>query len=182
MTLGHWHQTIWGIVLLGAIGSILGVIILKLTKLIIDKVGNKIILRFSAKLLMPFAENRHFVEMCEKEDRYDLIIINYSSTMSRFTRSQIVFIITLPLSILSWEYYLVGPGDSIITPLVLTAIALKDFYDFIKWYLAVSGSRPIAYKSFTREIDTLKKQDKFKFIEKALDLQTATKTKPDSTE
>lgn len=37
--MAEWHQTIWGIIILGAVGSVLGVALLKISGCVIDKLG-----------------------------------------------------------------------------------------------------------------------------------------------
>jgi len=164
----EWYHTIWGVVLLGAIGSILGALLLKATLLLVNKLGPKIIMRFSSNLLIPYAENRHFVHMCEQNNRPELIAVNYSMTMSKYTRTQIVFIITIGILVVMWVSYFASPKLPIVAPLLFTIIAVKDFYDFIKWYLATSGCLPDDMKTFGNEIKKLKKEDRYKFIENAL--------------
>ena len=132
----EWYHTIWGVVLLGAIGSILGALLLKVTSILVNKLGLKIIMRFSSNLLIPYAENRHFVYMCEQNNRPELIAVNYSMTMSKYTRVQIAFIITIGISVIIWGSYFASQKLTIIAPILFSLMAVKDFYGFIKWYLA----------------------------------------------
>ncbi len=164
----EWYHTIWGVVLLGMIGSILGALLLKVTSILVNKLGPKIIIRFSSNLLMPYAENRHFVQMCEKNNRPELIAVNYSMTMSKYTRIQIVFIITIGISAIIWVSYFTSQKMTIFAPLLFLIMAVKEFYDFIKWYLATSGCLPDDMKKFGNEIKKLKKEDRYRFIEDAL--------------
>jgi len=48
----EWYHTIWGVALLGAIGSIFGALLLKVTSILVNKLGLKIIMRFSSNLLL----------------------------------------------------------------------------------------------------------------------------------
>ena len=71
----EWYHTIWGVVLLGAIGSILAGLFLKTIILLINRLGPRIIMRISSSLLIPYAENRHLVRMCEQSNRPELIAV-----------------------------------------------------------------------------------------------------------
>jgi len=164
----EWYHTIWGVALLGAIGSIFGALLLKVTSILVNKLGLKIIMRFSSNLLMKYAENVHFVQMCEKNNRPELIAVNYSMTMSKYTRIQIGFIITIGISAIIWVSYFSSEKMTIIAPIIFSLMAVKDFYDFIKWYLATSGCLPDDMKTFGKEIRKLKKEDRYRFIENAL--------------
>ncbi len=164
----EWYHTIWGIVLLGAIGSIMGALFLKASLLLVNKLGPKILMRLSTNLLLPYAENRHFVRMCEHNNRPELIAVNYAMTMSKYTRTQIAFIIIIGISVIIWVSYFTSPKMPIVGPILFTIMAAKDFYDFVKWYLATSGCLPDDMKTFGMEIKKLKKEDRYKFIENAL--------------
>ena len=106
--------------------------------------------------------------MCERNNRPELIAVNYSMTMSKYTRTQIVFIITVGITVIFWVLYFASQKMPIVAPILLTIMAAKDFYDFVKWYLATSGCLPDDMKTFGVEIKKLKKQDRYKFIENAL--------------
>ncbi len=81
----NWNETIWGVLILGAIGSIIGSILLRVLK----KPCAKLAIKFFSRLLSEYKENKLFVEKCEDRKRLELIIIKYNSAMQRFTRIQI---------------------------------------------------------------------------------------------
>jgi len=89
-------------------------------------------------------------------------------TMSKYTRIQIGFIITIGISAIIWVSYFSSEKMTIIAPIIFSLMAVKDFYDFIKWYLATSGCLPDDMKTFGKEIRKLKKEDRYRFIENAL--------------
>lgn len=162
-----WYQTIWGILLLGALGSILAWLFLKIISILINKVGINLLLRITSNLLIPYAENAHFVKMCEENQKTELISIKYNMTMSKYTRVEIVFVCTFVISFIMWVMYFLNAQITIIVPIIFTLIALKDLYDFTKWSLAVSGVFPSDMKNYLKKIDELKKKNQIAFIKGA---------------
>lgn len=166
--MNEWYHTVWGIILLGSLGSILGAALLKITLVILGKLGPRIILRVFSNILMRYAENKYFVLKCEENDRPELIAVNYSMTMSKYTRTQIVFIVTTGICFVTWVSFFSGDKLTIIAPILFSLYAIKEFYSFVAWYLATSGSLPDDMKHYGKEIEDLKKKDKFRFIENAV--------------
>jgi hypothetical protein len=164
-----WYQTIWGILLLGALGSILGAVLLKVISILINKIGLNILIRISSNLLIPYAENKHFVKMCEENNQTYLIPMKYSMTMSKYSRVQLVFIFMFGLSCIAWLVYNSNDKLPILAPIILTLMAIRDLYDFIKWYVAITGSYPSEYKKYRQHTYELIKEDKIRFIKNMLE-------------
>ena len=99
--MSHWHETVWGIIALGAIGSILGKLLLNVLK----EPCAKLAFKFFSGLLNKYAENKFFVEKSEASNRPELIVIKYNATMQKFTRIQIIFILLMAASFISWRVY-----------------------------------------------------------------------------
>ena len=164
----QWHHTIWGIVLLGAAGSIVGFFILKTTSLLLTKFGLRIIGRLSLNLLIPFAENNHFVRMCEQKHRFDLIGINYSIIRRTYTINQIIFMFSFGLSTAFWTSYINNKEPPLIAVILFSLWTIKDFIDVLRWRCAIYGCLPNDMKMFRKEIERLKKKDKYEFVENAI--------------
>lgn len=164
----EWYHTIWGILLLGAAGSIFGALFLKFTALLLSKLGPKMIVRLSTNLLMAFAENRNFIILCEKNGRSELITLKYTMAMSKYTRIQIIFVVTVGVAVSIISAYFSGYKISIVAPILIILMSLKDLFNFIKYYLGVSGCLPEDVKKFGIEIENIKKKDSFQFIEDAI--------------
>ena len=166
--MNEWYHTVWGVILLGALGSIFGAVLLKITLVVLNKMGQRLMLRIFSNILIRYAENRYFVQKCEENGRTELIAVNYSMTMSKYTRTQIIFVVTIGISFVMWVSYFSSEKPNIIIPILFSLFAIKDFYDFMVWYLATSGCLPYDMKQYGKEIKALKKKDRYKFIENAV--------------
>jgi len=166
--MNEWYHTAWGIILLGALGSILGVIFLKITVIVLKKLGPSLLMRFFSNIFMRYAENKYFVQKCEENGRTELIAINYSIMRSNYTKAQFLFIVVIGICFIMWSSYLFSDEPNIIIPILFTLFAIKDFYNFITWYMATLGCLPEDMMQYIKEIEKQKKKDKFKFIENAV--------------
>ena len=166
--MGIWYQTIWGIILLGAIGSLLAVLILKIVSIIVNRIGTAVIERLASNLLMSYAENIHFIKMCEENDKLEFISVRYNLTMGKYSRVQVVFVFSVAISLIMWVSYFSSNQMTIFVPILFSIMAITDLYVFIKWYLAVTGCFPSDMKSYSKQIEILKKEDKIKFVKEAL--------------
>lgn len=166
--MNEWYHTVWGIILLGALGSVLGAVLLKITLIVLNKMGPRLMLRLFSNILMRYAENKYFVHKCEENGRPELIAVNYSMTMSKYTKTQILFVVTIAVCFVIWISYFTSEKLNIIIPILFSLFAIKDFYDFVVWYLATSGCLPDDMKQYGKEIKALKKEDRYQFIENAV--------------
>jgi len=165
----EWYQTIWGILLLGALGSFLGALLLKITSILINKLGINLLLRISSNLLIPYAENKHYVKLCEENQKPYLIPMRYNMTVNKYSRVQIIFVCTFVLSFVMWSAYFSSAQMTIFIPIFFTLMTVKDLYDFVKWYFAISGAFPSDMKKYQKQIDELKKKDKITFLKAVIE-------------
>jgi hypothetical protein len=106
--------------------------------------------------------------MPEKNGKCELIVIDYLLAMGKYTRTQIVFVVTTGVSVFFWVLYFSVHQLPIIVPIIFSIMAAQDFYVFVRWYLAVTGCFTDSMKDFEAEIQNLKKKDRYKFVEEAI--------------
>lgn len=163
--MGDWYDTVWGITLLGFLGSVLAALFLKITVIVLNRIGPRLFLHLYSNILIQYAENKYFTQKCEANNRPELIAVNYSMTMSRLTGTRIMFIITIVICFIMWTVYVVSPkGIILISSILFSLFAIKDFYNFVVLYLAVIGCFPGDMKKYHEEIKSMKKEDRYRFI------------------
>ena len=156
----EWQESIWGVIALGAVGSILGSIILILAKKYIASIAFSIF----SNLLVEYAKNRHFVKECEAIDRNDLILLKYQAVSMKYTRVQVVFVLLMASCFISWYVYTLSDNFPLAYPLIFSFYLIYWLYSFFVWYGAVAGCFPEKMKAIEKEILDKKQKNVVDFL------------------
>jgi len=152
------------IIVLGAIGSLVGTLLIWLGK----RIGRWIIERGThsifTSLLYQYAKNSKYVELCEEQKRPDLVIIKYHMTQAKFTRHQVVFIVEMIMNFLLWFVYFRIEPFPLLVLIIFGTFLLYSFFSFLKWYIAVGGCLPEKMGQLERGISNKKGRERFLFV------------------
>lgn len=167
-----WPNTIWGMLIIGAIGSILGTLILKLLVFLLKKINYRsTFFRLFSILAHSYIVQIYFVTKCENENRHELLVMNHNNITKVYTRKKYFFICFMALSFITWSAYLSKETSSIYVPILSSLLSFLYLYDCIVWHFAWIGSIPTFIRNFSIEVSELEKKDKILFIENAVEIR-----------
>ena len=160
----QWHQTIVGIIVLGAFGSLVATFLIWLVKRYWEGMTKYLAVSIAKWLLLDYAKNVHFIRECEERGRMELIIIRCLNAQARYDAYRYRFIFVTQLNIIVWFLYFQLPLP-IAAPILVLLLNIYTFVRLLGHLFGVMGVYPKEMLEIHEMLHDKSKEDIIGFID-----------------